>query len=66
MKKNKRFRWVLRVTVAIFFALALAGNGQVKDTLPFPFPEALLDGDAHFDVALHLQGDIRGNVGPCG
>ena len=30
------------------------------------FPEKLLDGTARFDVALTLQGDLRGNYGPCG
>ncbi len=30
------------------------------------FPDKLLEGTGDFDLALTLQGDLRGNYGPCG
>jgi hypothetical protein len=30
------------------------------------FPEKLLEGAPDFDLAIFLQGDLRGNYGPCG
>ena len=30
------------------------------------FPEKLLEGTSTFDLAVSLQGDLRGNYGPCG
>lgn len=30
------------------------------------FPEKILEGTDRFDVALTVQGDLRGNFGPCG
>ncbi len=30
------------------------------------FPDRFLEGTGDFDLALTLQGDLRGNYGPCG
>ncbi len=30
------------------------------------FPDSYLEGVAEFDLAIDLQGDLRGNFGPCG
>jgi hypothetical protein len=41
-------------------------GAQVPASGTGAFPEKLLEGTAHFDLALSLQGDLRGNFGPCG
>lgn len=63
--KNKWFALAL-LEAALTCVLVPEGFGQGKDVLPPVFPAALLDGDPNFDLAIHLQGDIRGNFGPCG
>ncbi len=62
--KNKNLRLILPCLIAIC-ALCPAGAG-VQGQVPEGFPAALLQGDDAFDFALLLQGDARGNYGPCG
>jgi hypothetical protein len=66
MKKNNRWFAVALLAAVLTSIPAPAGSGQGKEVLRPVFPAALLDGDPHFDLAIHLQGDIRGNFGPCG
>jgi hypothetical protein len=42
----------------------VAVQGQAPES--GSFPAELLEGTASFDVALTVQGDVRGNFGPCG
>jgi hypothetical protein len=41
-------------------------GAQVPASKEGVFPGDLLEGTERFDVALTLQGDLRGNYGPCG
>jgi len=41
-------------------------TGQNPPAPATSFPDALLDGMSTFNLAILLQGDIRGNFGPCG
>lgn len=41
-------------------------SAQMPGSKVGSFPERLLDATDHFDLALTLQGDLRGNYGPCG
>ena len=50
----------------ILTLVAAPATGQEKAVPPGTFPEELLAGNDSFDFALLLQGDARGNVGPCG
>jgi hypothetical protein len=55
----------------LFFSLFVTAiPGQQEETPPSAaatvFPAALLDGEPNFSLALMVQGDLRGNVGPCG
>jgi hypothetical protein len=53
--------------LSLFFS---ASPGRPQDAPPAAtatvFPVALLEGEPNFTFALMLQGDLRGNVGPCG
>jgi hypothetical protein len=42
----------------------VAVQGQAPES--GSLPAGLLEGTASFDVALTVQGDVRGNFGPCG
>ncbi len=42
----------------------IASPGQ--EPVAQEFPSELLQGKEEFSIAIDLQGDIRGNVGPCG
>jgi hypothetical protein len=48
------------VTIAAFQA------GPAPVPAPADVPEALLNGDPNFNLALLIQADLRGNYGPCG
>jgi hypothetical protein len=50
----------------IIFPLCVALRGQDKGSAPGEFPAKLLEGPENFELAVLLQGDVRGNVGPCG
>jgi hypothetical protein len=51
----------------LFQAPAMAqSSGQTSVTLATTFPDKLLEGMKNFNMAILLQGDIRGNFGPCG
>jgi len=49
-------------------ASVASGQGGAQGQAPDPgtFPEKLLEGTPGFEVALTVQGDLRGNYGPCG
>lgn len=40
--------------------------GQQRAAAGAEFPESLLEGSPSFNLAILLQGDLRGNFGPCG
>lgn len=44
-----------------------AGHPQQQTAPPAAkFSESLLEGNPNFNLAILLQGDLRGNFGPCG
>jgi hypothetical protein len=59
-----------RFLLCALLLTASVASGQVRAQGQAPesgtFPEELLEGTASFDVALTVQGDLRGNYGPCG
>jgi hypothetical protein len=57
------------IRLGLLLAASIAPNqsgAQVPASKGGTFPEKLLEGTAHFDLALSLQADLRGNYGPCG
>jgi hypothetical protein len=71
------FRRDLKIAITIFATLCCGllpapsmpvrqPGAQVPTSKAGAFPEKLLEGTSHFDLALSLQGDLRGNYGPCG
>jgi hypothetical protein len=65
MRKN-----LLHLSILLLFGAAALSNLVFGWQAPAPattsFPEKLLDGTPDFNLAILLQGDARGNVGPCG
>jgi hypothetical protein len=59
-----------RFLLCALLLTASVASGQVRAQGQAPvsgtFPAELLEGTASFDVALTVQGDLRGNYGPCG
>lgn len=55
-------------------ALCAVTPGTARQQAPAPpapapattFPEKLLEGEPDFNLAFLIQGDLRGNYGPCG
>lgn len=57
------------VLVCLFAAGFLCGYGFAPQQVAPPatrFPASLLEGNPSFNLAIMLQGDLRGNFGPCG
>jgi len=44
----------------------LLAAAEQQESPPPAFPAKLLEGTLPFDVSLLFQGDLRGNIGPCG
>ena len=58
---------VSKVFLICWLLLALTPSlAPAQSPAPPAFPEALLEGMSKFNLAILLQGDIRGNFGPCG
>lgn len=59
-----------RFLLCALLLTASVASGQVPVQGQAPqsgtFPAELLEGTASFDVAVTVQGDLRGNYGPCG
>ena len=60
----------LRVVLVCLLAAGFrSGYGfAVQQAIPqaTQFPDSLLEGNPNFNLAIMLQGDLRGNFGPCG
>jgi hypothetical protein len=65
MRKN-----LLHLSILLLFGAAALCNLDFAQQTPAhtaaSFPEKLLEGTPDFNLAILLQGDARGNVGPCG
>lgn len=59
-----------RILLCVFLLAAGVLRGQLPAQVPPPatgrVQAKLLEGTPRFDLALSLQGDLRGNYGPCG
>jgi hypothetical protein len=64
MKKNAKYKLILLLLVA-FIAMCISGAGTTGQ-VPAGFPAVMLEGEEDFNFAILLQGDARGNYGPCG
>jgi hypothetical protein len=51
---------------ACFLASLLPLAGHQAVPVAAGIPESLLDGKPDFNLAVLLQGDLRGSYGPCG
>jgi len=58
----------LCLCVVIISLLHFGYGFAVQQTTPqgTQFPDGLLEGNPNFNLAIMLQGDLRGNFGPCG
>ena len=65
---NKPDFWLRCFALLLLFqAPAIAqSSGQAAAAPATIFPDKLLEGMKNFNMAILLQGDIRGNFGPCG
>jgi hypothetical protein len=69
-RQMKMNNWLVLSAVAGVCALGLATSRaaapRAAQAPASSFPESLLEGEEVFDFALLMQGDARGNFGPCG
>lgn len=68
MKLKKNPMTITALYLLSFWAgfLPALNSAQTPAAAQNVFPEQLLEGNPNFQFALLLQGDARGNVGPCG
>lgn len=60
-------RRLARVLCAAALTMSgLLAAAEQQESPPPAFPAKLLEGTLPFDVSLLFQGDLRGNIGPCG
>jgi hypothetical protein len=68
-RMKKEFKALLLLLAGLFAAPGFPREPQAKAPPPAAaatFPDAYLAGTADFNLALQIQGDLRGNYGPCG
>jgi hypothetical protein len=68
---NNEFKTLILMLIVLVGVPAVPGGTQNAGHAPPPapaqtFPESYLEGTADFNLALQIQGDLRGNYGPCG
>jgi hypothetical protein len=64
--KGRYFASICLLLPIFLIGLSASTIPQTPAGKPGSFPDSLLAGVPKFDLAILLQGDLRGNFGPCG